>query len=75
LWKTLLEIDDISKANLIKGLLESASIPVILKGADWLDPVIFGQGGAVALMVPEEYFEEAQRILKEGISDEENRSL
>ncbi|AEH51923.1 hypothetical protein Theth_1882 [Pseudothermotoga thermarum DSM 5069] len=75
MWKILFEQIDFTTANLIKALLEDNGVEVVIKSAKEFDPVIFGQGGMVQILVKEEDFEKAQQLLKEAQADEQNSSL
>jgi aminomethyltransferase len=74
LWRILLEEVDLPTANILKSLLEESGIEVLIKPGSF-DPVIFGQGGLVQILVTEEDFEKAQKILREASKNEENTSI
>ncbi|WP_448521921.1 putative signal transducing protein [Pseudothermotoga sp.] len=73
LWKVLVEGVNVSLANVLKSLLEENGIEVVVKASKLFDPVIFGQGGSVDLLVPEEKLEQARSLMEEARKDgEEN---
>lgn len=74
MWKVLVEEIDLTTANIIKSLLQENDIEVLIKPGSF-DPVIFGQGGLVQIMVMEKDLEKAQQIIKEALEGEENTSL
>ncbi|ABV34514.1 MULTISPECIES: putative signal transducing protein [Pseudothermotoga] len=74
MWRILLEEVDLPTANILKSLLEESGIEVLIKPGSF-DPVIFGQGGLVQILVTEEDFEKAQKILREASKNEENTSI
>jgi hypothetical protein len=56
----------IVSASAIKGMLESAGIPVLMRSAGsagWLFPGTPGSGGAVDVLVPAECLAEAQGLI------------
>jgi Putative prokaryotic signal transducing protein len=60
---------DIVTASVIKGLLESAGIPVLMRSsgsAGWLFPGTPGGGGSVDVLVPAECLAEAQELIAEA---------
>ncbi len=75
MWKILFEQIDFTSASLIKALLEDNGIEVIVRSSKEFDPVIFGQGGMVQLLVKEEDLEKARQLIREAQADEENSSL
>ncbi len=75
MWKVLFEQIDFTTASLIKALLEDNGVEVIVKAAKEFDPVIFGQGGMVQILVKQEDYEKAEQLIKEAQSDEQNPSL
>ncbi|MEJ5229770.1 MAG: DUF2007 domain-containing protein [Pseudothermotoga sp.] len=74
MWEVLIEEADLATANIIKSLLEENSIEVLIKPGTF-DPVIFGQGGLVQIMVLKDDLERARQIIKEALENEENTSL
>ncbi|WP_448517088.1 putative signal transducing protein [Pseudothermotoga sp.] len=73
MWKVLVEGVNVSLANVLKSLLEENGIEVVVKASKLFDPVIFGQGGSVDLLVPEEKLEQARSLMEEARKDgEEN---
>ena len=69
-WKSLGEFKEF-EANAIKSLLEKHEIPVVLKQVDYALPVIFGSGGIVEVLVPENLYEKSIEILDEGGTKDE----
>jgi hypothetical protein len=57
-------------ACIVKGMLEAAGIPVMLRlansGAGWEFPATMGGPGPVDVLVPAEHLEEARRLIAEG---------
>ncbi|HEY8541584.1 MAG TPA: DUF2007 domain-containing protein [Pseudothermotoga sp.] len=74
MWKVLIQEIDLTTANIIKSLLQDNGIEVLIKPGSF-DPVIFGQGGLVQIMVMQDDLEKAQEIIKEALKGEENSSL
>lgn len=74
MWEILVEEVDLTSANIIKSLLQENGIEVLIKPGSF-DPVIFGQGGLVQILVPKSDLERAQQIIKEALGDEENPSI
>ncbi|WP_448523700.1 putative signal transducing protein [Pseudothermotoga sp.] len=73
MWKVLVEGVNVSLANVLKSLLEENGIEVVVRASKLFDPVIFGQGGSVDLLVPEEKLEQARSLMEEARKDgEEN---
>jgi hypothetical protein len=67
--KKAITVAGIVPASAIKGLLEAAGIPVLMRSAGsagWLFPGTPGGGGAVDVMVPEECLAEAQKLIGEA---------
>jgi len=65
-------VGDIVTASAIKGMLESAGMPVMVRSAGsagWLFPGTPGSGGQVDVLVPQECLAEAQRLLAEAERD------
>ena len=63
---------DIVTASVIKGMLESAGIPVLVRGAGsagWLFPGTPGSGGPVDVLVPADCLAEAQRLIAAAEED------
>ncbi len=56
-WKILIETDKV-KASLIESLLRNEGIPFVEESTN-MTPVIFGSGGSVKILVPEDRLEEA----------------
>ncbi|WP_448531471.1 putative signal transducing protein [Pseudothermotoga sp.] len=76
MWKVLVEGVNVSLANVLKSLLEENGIEVVVKASKLFDPVIFGQGGSVDLLVPEEKLEQARSLMEEARRHgEENPTL
>jgi len=67
-WKILIETDKV-KASLIESLLRNEGIPFVEESTN-MTPVIFGSGGSVKILVPEDRLEEAKRIIEEGMKDD-----
>jgi hypothetical protein len=70
--KKVTTVADIVTASVIKGMLESAGIPVLMRSsgsAGWLFPGTPGSGGAVDVFVPAECFAEAQGLIAEAEED------
>ncbi|HDG62222.1 MAG: DUF2007 domain-containing protein [Thermotogae bacterium] len=67
-WKVLIETDKV-KAAFIESMLRNEGIPFVEKSTN-MTPVIFGSGGSVKILVPEDKLEEAKKILEEGIKDD-----
>ena len=57
------------KAAFIESMLRNEGIPFVEKSTN-MTPVIFGSGGSVKILVPEDKLEEAKKILEEGIKDD-----
>ncbi len=74
MWKVLIQEIDLTTANIVKSLLQENGIQVLIKPGSF-DPVIFGQGGLVQIMVMEDDLQKAQQIIKEALRSEENTSL
>jgi len=74
LWKVLIQEIDLATANIIKSLLEENGIEVLIKPGIF-DPVIFGQGGLVQILVLQDDLQKAQEIVKEALEGEENSSV
>jgi len=66
LWKVLIEGVNVSLANILKSMLEQNGIEVLVRASKLFDPVIFGQGGLVDLLVPEEEIDRARSVVKEA---------
>ncbi|HBT39958.1 MAG: hypothetical protein XD58_0374 [Thermotoga sp. 50_1627] len=66
MWKVLVENVNVSFANVLKSVLEQNGIEVLVRASKLFDPVIFGQGGLVDLLVPEEKYEQARSLMKEA---------
>lgn len=66
LWRVLIEGVNISLANVLKSILEQNGVEVLMRPSKLFDPVIFGQGGFVDLLVPEDKMEEARSLIKEA---------
>ncbi|MCX7812683.1 MAG: DUF2007 domain-containing protein [Pseudothermotoga sp.] len=66
LWKVLVEGVNISLASMMKSILEQNGIQVLTRPSKLFDPVIFGQGGTVDLLVLEDKFEEARSLIEEA---------
>ncbi|WP_241240672.1 DUF2007 domain-containing protein [Thermotoga sp. Ku-13t] len=66
LWKVLVEGVSVTLANVLKSLLEQNGIEVLVRTSKLFDPVIFGQGGSLDLLVPEDKIEEARSLIKEA---------
>jgi len=76
LWKVLVEGVNVSLANVLKSFLEENGIEVLVRASKLFDPVIFGQGGSVDLLVPEEKLEQARSLMEEARRHgEENPTL
>lgn len=76
MWKMLIEGVNVSYANILKSILEQNGIDVLVRPSKLFDPVIFGQGGFVDLLVPEGEFERARTLIEEAQAHgEENPSL
>jgi len=74
LWEVLIEEVDLATANIVKSLLEGNAIEVLIKPGSF-DPVIFGQGGMVKILVMKDDLEKARQIIKEALESEENPSV
>lgn len=74
MWEILVQEIDLTSANIIKSLLEENGIEVLIKPGSF-DPVIFGQGGLVQILVTKSDLEKARQIVKEALENEENTSL
>lgn len=74
MWKVLIQEIDLTTANIIKSLLEENGIEVLIKPGTF-DPVIFGQGGLVQILVSQDDLQKAQEIVKEALEGEENSSV
>ncbi|MGJ8455310.1 DUF2007 domain-containing protein [Pseudothermotoga sp. U03pept] len=74
MWEVLIEEVDLATANIIKSLLEENAIEVLIKPGSF-DPVIFGQGGMVKILVMKDDLEKARQIIKEALESEENPSV
>lgn len=66
LWKVLVEGVNVTLANVLKSLLEQNGIEVLVRASKLFDPVIFGQGGSLDLLVPEDKIEEARSLIEEA---------
>jgi len=66
LWKVLIEGVNVSLANILKSMLEQNGIEVLVRASKLFDPVIFGQGGLVDLLVPEEEIDRARSVVEEA---------
>lgn len=66
MWKVLVEGVNISFASVMKSILEQNGIQVLTRPSKLFDPAIFGQGGAVDLLVLEDKFEEARSLIEEA---------
>lgn len=64
-WKSL-GVFDLTKAEMIRGILEEEGIESFTKGttAPYADPVIFGQGGMVEIMVREDDYDRAVELIE-----------
>ena len=74
-WKSL-GVFDLTKAEMIKSVLDEEGIENFMKGATvpYADPVIFGQGGMVEIMVKEEDYERAVELIEDfemGVGEDE----
>ncbi len=61
-------LPDIVAASMVKGMLEQADIPVMLRGSgstDWLIPGGPGGAGPLEVMVPRERLTEALELIGE----------
>ncbi|MFN4189546.1 MAG: DUF2007 domain-containing protein [Pseudothermotoga sp.] len=74
MWEILVQEIDLTSANIIKSLLEENGIEVLIKPGTF-DPVIFGQGGLVQILVAKSDLERARQIVREALENEENTSL
>ncbi|AJC73402.1 hypothetical protein AJ81_03335 [Pseudothermotoga hypogea DSM 11164 = NBRC 106472] len=66
MWKVLIEGVNVSLANILKSMLEQNGIEVLVRASKLFDPVIFGQGGLVDLLVPEEEIDRARSVVEEA---------
>lgn len=64
-WQLLLELNNSVQAELLRGLLEAAGIPVRLsqEGAGRAIGLTVGSMGAIEVLVPDSYIAEASAVL------------
>ena len=65
-WYLLYTTRDLSEANIIKGMLEENSLPVMLVNKQSSSYIIFGD---IEIYVPDHLKDVAKELLEQGISD------
>jgi hypothetical protein len=69
MWKTVVNSVSSVQASVIKSVLEAANIKVIIKKTDQNPSAYFGEGAIVNILVPEDSYDDAKKIIEEGYNE------